>query len=92
MYKLSVVEKVIHEWSNENGEGEHVADFSTDMSITTHSLTPEEVAKSIVEMLFLDEGYLKAADIKDCYDFMEDTKQNFFTISVVEDENASRDN
>lgn len=91
MYKINVIEKMVHEWSNENGEGDYIHTVTVDMEKELKELSVNGIAEAINEVLYLYNHKVSAGDVKEFIEFMEDTNQDFFNVAIIENADGEED-
>lgn len=91
MLKIKAIEKMVHAWTNEDGEGDYIHSMDMDTQGITRETTSKAISDVINEMLYLYEQKTTPEQIEEGIDFMIDTEQNFFTVSIIEDSDGYED-
>jgi len=91
MLKIKAIEKMVHKWTNEEGEGDYIHSVSLDIQGTTRETTTKAISDVINEMLYLYEQKTTSEQIEEGINFMIDTEQDFFIVSIIEDSEGYED-
>lgn len=91
MLKIKAIEKMVHQWTNENGQGDYIHSVDMNLQGVTNETTTKAVSDAINDMLYLHDQKTTPEDIEDGIEFMIDTEQDFFIVSTIEDSNGYED-
>ena len=91
MLKIKAIEKMVHQWTNENGQGDYIHSVNIDLQGVTNETTTKAISDVINEMLYLNDQKTTPEQIADGIDFMIDTDQDFFTVPIIENSEGYED-